>query len=560
MNMKCPFLSHLSGQFVRNYGPSLLAQFSEHCPRLRTLGTAQLDSLRAYCTAPSVVDTAPTASDAVDSPPVHHPKPRPGNKAAAEKCPFLRATMKQAKEESSVAAVDETGENQAFDYTDSFHKKLEEKKKEHAYRVFKKVKRHADNFPMAAEFTGGRKEVIVWCSNDYLGMSRHPRVLAGAREALLSYGAGAGGTRNISGNSILHEGVERSVADLHDKEAALVFTSCYNANETALQTLGKELGAHGGVIFSDKGNHASMIQGIRHSGAKKEIFRHNDPEHLDELMSKYPKEVPKIVAWETVHSMSGAVCPLQEMCEVTKKHGGLSFVDEVHAVGLYGRRGGGISDRDGLGDEIDIVSGTFGKAFGNMGGYIAGPAAHIDLVRSLGAGFIFTTSLAPSVLGGTLAALEVLKTGEGVELRERHQRVVRYLRNSLTNAGLPVEHCPSHIVPIHVGDAEQATAVSDEMIRRFGHYVQAINHPTVPRGEEKLRVAATPGHTRDMVDDFVASLVQVWRERGLPLDNRCGKECMFCHAPRVFSAFESRSVPLKTCALPYCPSGAVAGA
>jgi len=548
--MKCPFLSRLPSQLLRNYGTSLVAQFSEHCPALRALGAAQLDSVRSYC----------TVSGAEESLPAGHPNPWTGEKSEAEKCPFLRETMKQAAEDTAIDGqlAEKPQDEGGFNYTESFQKKLEEKKKEHAYRVFKKVKRHADNFPMASEFTGEKKKTIVWCSNDYLGMSCHRRVLEGAGAALRQYGAGAGGTRNISGNSILHEAVERAVADLHDKEAALVFTSCYNANETALSTLGRHLAQRGGVFFSDAGNHASMIEGIRHSGIKKEnrvIFRHNDPEHLDELMSRYPKEVPKIVAWETVHSMSGAVCPLLEMCEVTKKHGGLSFVDEVHAVGLYGRRGGGISDRDGLADHIDIVSGTFGKAFGNMGGYIAGPAAHIDLVRSLGAGFIFTTSLAPPVLGGILAAIEVLTSSEGLALRAQHQRVVRYLRNALTAAGLPVEHCPSHIVPIHVGDPRQATAVSNHLLE-LGHYVQAINHPTVPRGEEKLRVAATPGHTREMVDLFVRDLTRVWRGRGLPLDTVCGKECMFCHAPRVFSALESRSVPLRACVRPYCPSGA----
>lgn len=335
-------------------------------------------------------------------------------------------------------------------------------------------------------------------SNDYLGMSCHPEVKKAVQTALDENGAGAGGTRNISGNTLYHERLEKVLADLHQKEAALVFTSCYVANDTTLFTLAKLLpGCH---IFSDAGNHASMIQGIRNSQAPKHIFRHNDPQHLDELLSKVDKSVPKIVAFETVHSMTGAVCPLETLCDVAHEHGALTFIDEVHAVGLYGDHGAGIGERDGQLHKMDIISGTLGKAFGNIGGYIASSANLVDVIRSYGAGFIFTTSLPPTVLAGAMTAIEILASDEGRELRAKHQENVRYLRDSLKNEGFPVEHTPSHIIPIKIGDPLKCTQISDLMIQEHGHYVQAINYPTVARGEEKLRLAPTPYHTFEMME------------------------------------------------------------
>lgn len=365
-------------------------------------------------------------------------------------------------------------------------------------------------------------------SNDYLGMSCHPGVKAAVKKALEENGAGAGGTRNISGNTLYHENLEKTLANLHQKEAALVFTSCYVANDTTLFTLAKQLpGCH---IFSDAGNHASMIQGIRNSQAPKHIFRHNDPQHLDELLSNVDKSVPKIVAFETVHSMTGAVCPLETLCDIAHKHGALTFIDEVHAVGLYGEHGAGIGEREGQLHKMDIISGTLGKAFGNIGGYIASTSNLVDVIRSYGAGFIFTTSLPPTVLAGATKAIEILASDEGRALRSKHQDNVRYLRTALKTAGFPVEHTPSHIIPIKIGDPLKCTQISDLMIQQHGHYVQAINYPTVARGQEKLRLAPTPYHTRPMMDILVADMKKVWTQLELPFTGQqCTEVCEVTH-------------------------------
>uniref|UniRef100_H2YQT0 5-aminolevulinate synthase n=1 Tax=Ciona savignyi TaxID=51511 RepID=H2YQT0_CIOSA len=335
----------------------------------------------------------------------------------------------------------------SFDYDGFMEGKIQEKKDDHSYRVFKKVNRRADTFPFAEDHTSvDPQKVSVWCSNDYLGMSRHPKVIEAIVSTIGKYGAGAGGTRNISGTSSLHQELEEELADLHAKQSALLFSSCFVANDSTLFTLAKML--PGCEIYSDAGNHASMIQGIRNSGVPKFIFRHNDPDHLEEVLSKSDPTIPKIVAFETVHSMDGAVCPLKELCDVAHKYGAITFVDEVHAVGLYGERGAGIGERDGLMDDIDIVTGTLGKAFGNVGGYIASTKSLVDTVRSYAAGFIFTTALPPMNLAGALTAVRVLKSKEGIALRAKHQRNVSMMRRMLLANGLPVVHCPSHIIPI----------------------------------------------------------------------------------------------------------------
>ncbi|KAK2163346.1 hypothetical protein LSH36_81g04045 [Paralvinella palmiformis] len=431
--------------------------------------------------------------------------------------------------------------SQLFNYEQFFLDQVTQKKKDHTYRVFRKVSRRCQDFPIAEEHTNGQKEITVWCSNDYLGMTWHKDVQAAVIEALYKHGAGAGGTRNISGNSPYHEELERELADLHQKEAALVFTSCYVANESTLYTLGKML--PGCLIFSDSGNHASMIQGIRHSQCPKYIFRHNDPKHLEEMLQKVDVSLPKIVAFETVHSMTGAVCPLKELCDVAHKYGAITFIDEVHAVGLYGERGAGIGERDGLLHEMDIVSGTLGKAFGNVGGYIAGSGQLIDMIRSYAAGFIFTTSLPPTVLYGAMASIRVLKSEEGRELRQRHQENVTYLRKQLVDAGLPVIHCPSHIIPIHVGDPAMVKKVANDLMDKHTIYVQPINFPTVPRGKELLRIAPTPHHTIDMMNHLVNALISVWYDNSLELKGHCSIECEFCKQPLKFEAFSAREKP-----------------
>lgn len=423
----------------------------------------------------------------------------------------------------------------AFKYDGFFEKKIDEKKKDHTYRVFKTVNRRADVFPLADDYSNSvsvKKEVSVWCSNDYLGMSRHPRIVGSIMDTLRRHGAGAGGTRNISGTSKFHVDLENELADLHGKDAALLFSSCFVANDSTLFTLAKML--PGCEIYSDAGNHASMIQGIRNSGVPKFIFRHNDVNHLREMLKKSDPATPKIVAFETVHSMDGAVCPLEEICDVAHEYGAITFVDEVHAVGLYGSRGGGIGDRDGVMHKMDIISGTLGKAFGCVGGYIASTTSLIDTVRSYAAGFIFTTSLPPMLLSGALQSVQFLKSEDGRALRRKHQRNVKHLRQLLMDSGFPVVNCPSHIIPIRVANAAKNTEICDELLSKYNIYVQAINYPTVARGEELLRIAPTPHHTPEMMNNFVEKLLITWKNVGLELKSHSSAECNFCRRPLHF--------------------------
>lgn len=489
--MPCPFMTRLSPSYIRNYGSSLLKTYGQHCPFMSRL-TGTLTS-------------ANSCDEAME---------------AVKKCPFLAEVtplVKEASKEMQDDVIDltPTSESETFPYEEFFHEQIMRKKKDHSYRVFKKVNRMAAEFPGAYEYSRGKRPITVWCANDYLGMSCHPEVKEAVRQALELHGAGAGGTRNISGNSLNHELLEVELASLHQKESALLFTSCFVANDSSLYTLAKVLpGCH---VFSDSGNHASMIQGIRNSRVPKHIFRHNDVDHLAELLSKVASDVPKIVAFETVHSMTGAVCPLEEMCAVAHEHGALTFVDEVHAVGLYGEHGAGIGERDGQLENMDIISGTLGKAFGNIGGYIASTSYLVDVLRSYAAGFIFTTSLPPTVLAGALKAIQILRSGEGRALRRKHQENVKYLRQQLLDRGLPVEHTRSHIIPIKIGNARQCSQVSDLLLQEYGQYVQAINYPTVPVGQEKLRLAPTPHHTKCMIDNLVRDMTDVWARLELPV-------------------------------------------
>lgn len=348
----------------------------------------------------------------------------------------------------------------------------------------------------------------MWCSNDYLGLGRHPYVQEKVIDAIKKYGVGSGGTRNISGSTPYHFQLEQDLAKLHKKDSALVFTSCYVANDTTLYTLAKMLpNCH---IFSDAGNHASMIQGIRNSGVPKHIFRHNDYDHLEELLSKLPSETPKIVAFESVHSMDGSICDIGRMCDIAHKYGGITFIDEVHAVGLYGQNGAGIGERDDVIDKMDIITGTLGKAFGNIGGYIAGSANFVDMIRSYGSGFIFTTSLPPSVAIGASAAIQVSASDEGRQLRALHQANASLLKQKLIDANLPVMNSPSHIVPVFVGNAQRAADICNLLLQDYNIYIQSINYPTVARGEERLRIVPTPLHTIEMIDNLVVSLKKAW--------------------------------------------------
>jgi 5-aminolevulinate synthase len=395
-----------------------------------------------------------------------------------------------------------------MNYQDRFRQHLDALHQEGRYRVFADLKRRCGAYPTADHFAeGGMRDVTVWCSNDYLGMSQNTQVRAAMHEAIEEVGAGSGGTRNISGTTHYHVELEAELADLHGKEAALLFTSAYIANDATLSTLQRLL--PGLVIFSDEKNHASMIEGIRRGGGVKHIFRHNDFEHLEELLKKVPSATPKIIAFESVYSMDGHIAPIEEICDLAEKYGALTYLDEVHAVGLYGPRGGGIAERDGLMNHVDIINGTLAKGFGVMGGYIAATRACCDAIRSYAPGFIFTTSLAPAIAAGALTSIRHLKRSE-IERARLNERV-RKVKALMSEARLPVMENPSHIVPVMVGDPGLCKAACDELLQCHRIYVQPINYPTVPRGTERLRLTPTPLHSDADIEALVVALSDVWR-------------------------------------------------
>lgn len=454
--------------------------------------------------------------------------PNTAQKAAAAGCPFHKAAAAAKEQPVKAAVITETQTtptvSDAYNYDKFYAAELEKKHKDQSYRYFNNINRLATKFPIA-HTAKVKDEVQVWCANDYLGMGNNPVVLETMHRALDKYGAGAGGTRNIAGNSAMHLGLERELATLHRKEAALVFSSCYVANDATLSTLGSKL--PGCVYFSDASNHASMIQGIRHSGAKKEIFKHNDLDDLEAKLQKYPKDTPKIIAFESVYSMCGSIGPIKEICDLAKKYGALTFLDEVHAVGLYGPRGAGVAEhldweshqtagqssepiKDSVMDRIDMITGTLGKAYGTVGGYVAGSRDFIDMIRSYAPGFIFTTSLPPATVAGARASIIYQKHHVGD--RALKQVNVRTVKERFAALDIPVVPGPSHIVPVLVGDAGLAKAASDKLLHEHGIYVQAINFPTVAVGEERLRVTVTPRHTAEQIDGLITAMDTVFTE------------------------------------------------
>lgn len=399
-----------------------------------------------------------------------------------------------------------------MDYNALFKEQLDRLREDGNYRVFAELERHSGGFPKATRYRpDGTDEVTVWCSNDYLGMGQNPCVISAMTDVITKCGAGAGGTRNISGTNHHHVLLERELADLHNKDSALIFTSGYVSNWAALGTLASKL--PGCIVYSDALNHASMIEGIRHSRAEKRVFKHNSPEDLRRKLAADDPAAPKLVAFESVYSMDGDIAPIKELCDVADEFGAMTYLDEVHAVGLYGPRGGGIAEREGLMDRLTVIEGTLGKAYGVMGGYITGSTELCDFVRSFASGFIFTTAIPPALAAGAVASIQYLKNSNTE--RVQHQERVATLRAKLDAKGIPHIPNPSHIVPVMVGNASKCKWISDLLLDNYGIYVQPINYPTVPEGTERLRFTPTPLHSDDDMDRLVGALSDLWSQCAL---------------------------------------------
>lgn len=442
--------------------------------------------------------------------------PLPGSTMGQEIAKVIQSRPAQYNPDADATSTVE----QSPRYAGPVDHKMDKLKSEGRYRVFFDIARHVGNFPHASnhgdtlEHNKKAREIVTWCNNDYLGMGQNPVVLNAITDAVMAHGAGAGGTRNISGTSHIHSALEQELAHLHGKEASLLFSSGYVANDASISTLGQLL--PGCEIYSDALNHASMIMGVKHAQCKKFIWRHNDLDHLEELLKKGDPEAPKIILFESVYSMDGDIAPISDICDLADKYEALTFIDEVHAVGLYGDLGGGIAQREGVQHRVDLISGTLGKAYGVSGGYVAGSSRLMDAIRSFAPGFIFTTAQPPSVVAGSLASVKYLKTEKGQELRRQHQERSNSLKVMLADRNLPLQWSESHIVPLMVRDPTLCKAASDMLMNEHGIYVQPINYPTVPRGTERLRFTPSPLHDDRIMNHLVDSLDTVWDKLSIP--------------------------------------------
>ncbi|BDD62000.1 hypothetical protein MAP00_007006 [Monascus purpureus] len=544
----CPFLKRSSPGALRALATatrpvgggtmSNLQILARRCPVMskalavqsaRLANTKRFTMCAAGVATPMKSHKAPSSQRALHTTSGHGASVAPGAYEKTQRqCPMGSHSQAETAKLTFAAPRPGAPVNKPFDYNAFYNTELEKKHKDKSYRYFNNINRLANEFPRA-HTASPEERVTVWCSNDYLGMGRNSEVLETMHQTLDTYGAGAGGTRNISGHNKHAVQLERTLADLHGKEAALVFSSCFVANDATLATLGSKMPDC--VILSDSLNHASMIQGIRHSGTKKMVFRHNDLEDLESKLASLPLHIPKIIAFESVYSMCGSIAPIEKICDLADKYGAITFLDEVHAVGMYGPHGAGVAEhlnydihasrdlenpRSAKGtvmDRIDIITGTLGKAYGCVGGYIAGSAAMVDTIRSLAPGFIFTTSLPPATMAGADASIKYQARYQRDRiLQQLHTRAVK---DALNKLDIPVIPNPSHIVPVLVGDAELAKLASDKLLEEHDIYVQAINYPTVPRGEERLRITPTPGHVKEHRDHLVQALQKVWNELGI---------------------------------------------
>lgn len=515
------------------------------CPFLHNTSTATLRSLSSNSKLTSMAGKCPVMGQAMESR-AHYStpsKPAEDSVAGYESVPRSSSRVQYGQQQQDAVEFDHhqchhlnkksKGSEQADDTKSSIYNfenlyktELDRKRKDKSYRFFNNINRLAQDFPRAHR-ASEEDRVTVWCSNDYLGMGGNKQVLDAMHKTLDKYGAGAGGTRNIAGHNKSAMGLEETCAKLHKKGDALVFSSCYVANDATLTLLGQRI--PGLVYFSDESNHASMIQGIRHSGAKKVIFKHNDVEDLENKLKQYPASTPKVIAFESVYSMCGSISPIEKICDLAEKYGALTFLDEVHAVGMYGPHGAGVAEHldfdhhangseladkaRSVMDRVDIITATLGKAYGCVGGYVAGTADFIDWIRSYAPGFIFTTSLPPAVMSGAKTAIEYQMSTNNH--RRSQQLNTRYVKQQLNNRGIPVVPNPSHIIPVLIGDAEKAKTASDLLLQRHNIYVQAINYPTVPIGQERLRITPTPGHNKELCDDLISALEDTFNQLNL---------------------------------------------